>query len=95
MAGPLKTLGKIFNTIGTVVDVVDNTVSRTASLLDTGFDAIDLPVNNMLEDLKCDNIVADAQRRQRMATAQSEADEIISALAPKPKRAYAKKTTTK
>jgi len=78
--GPLKAIGKVFNTVGTVVDVVDNTVTRTANLVNIGFDAIEIPSKNMLSDLQCDSIVDDAKREARIATAQAEAKIIREAV---------------
>lgn len=84
--GPLKAIGKLLNTAGTVIDAVDNITTRTAGLIDTGFDAIEIPSANMLADLRCDSIVDDAKRDAKMATAQAEALAIRDALAnPKPK----------
>jgi len=84
--GPFQALGKVFNTAGTLVDVVDNAVTRTASLLDIGFDAIEIPSKNMLADLQCDSIVDNAKRDARVATAQAEAKLIRKAVNPTPKR---------
>ena len=85
--GPFQMLGKVFNTVGTVVEAVDNTVSNTSGLMDKAFVGINLPLDNMLADLQCDNIVEDAKRDARIATAQSEAKLIREALdTPKVKR---------
>ena len=79
--GPFQAIGKLLNTAGTLIDVIDNTVSRTANLVDIGFDAIEIPSKNMLADLQCDSIVDDAKRDARMATAQAEAKLIRESVA--------------
>jgi hypothetical protein len=79
--GPIQTIGKLLKTVGTLVDVVDNTVSRSAKLINLGFDAIEIPSKNMLADLQCDSIVDDAKRDARMATAQAEAKLIRESVA--------------
>ena len=84
--GPFQAIGKILNTVGTVIDATDNVVTRSANLIDVGFDAIEIPTANMLADLKCDSIVDDAKRDIKIATAQSEAKQIREALNPKPSR---------
>ena len=84
--GIFKMLGLAFNTVGTTVNAIDNAVSRTSGLLDIGFDAIEVPVSNMLADLECDTIVDDAKRDQRIAIAQAEALEIRNTLTPTPKK---------
>ena len=78
--GPFKAAGAVFNTIGTMVGTVDNTVSRSSNLIDKGFDALDMAIHGGLEDLATDNIVEDAERRVRRAEAQKKADEIIAKL---------------
>ena len=85
--GPFQALGKLFGMTGTLIDTADNVVSRTSHLVDVAFDAIEIPTNNMLEDLKCDSIVDNAHRDVRIMTAQAEAEEIRKALStPKPAR---------
>jgi len=69
-------LGRVFNTVGTVVTAVDNTVTRTSGLVDKGFDAMDTLATGALDDLKADNIVEDARRRQRIAKANAEAKQL-------------------
>ena len=78
--GPLQALGKLFNTTGTLIDVIDNTVTRSATLIDIAFDAVEIPSKNMLADLQCDSIVDDAKRDARVATAQAEAKLIRQAV---------------
>ena len=94
--GPFQAIGKALNTVSTVIDSVDNVVTRSAKLIDIGFDAVEIPTNNMLADLRCDSIVDDAKRDARIATAQAEAKAIRETLSPRPPRATkATKATTK
>lgn len=94
--GPLKAVGLLLGTIGTTIEAIDNIVTRSADLIDIGFDAIEIPTNNMLADLKCDSIVDDARRDSRIATARAEADAIRASVKPKPQRApRANKATSK
>lgn len=88
MAGLFKTVGSVLNTVTTLVEAVDNTVSNTATILDKGFVGINIPLDNMLEDLKCDSIVDNANRRVRIAHATAEAESIEESLnqPSKPKR---------
>jgi hypothetical protein len=93
--GPFQAIGKGLNTLSTAIDTIDNIVTRTSKLIDTGFDAIEIPANNMLADLRCDSIVDDAKRDAKITTAQTEAESIRSALKPKQTRGRAKTTTKK
>ena len=92
MAGLFATIGKALNTVGTLVEAVDNTVSNTSNLIDKGFVGINIPLDNMLADLSCDSIVDDAKRDIRIANAQAEALTIREAL-NKPKAKPAVKRT--
>ena len=78
--GPMKLLGTMFGVVGTSVQAVERVVVNTDSLIQTGFDAIDLAVDGGMEDLKTDKIVEDANRRVRRVTAETEADAIIAKL---------------
>lgn len=85
--GPFQAIGRLFGMAGTLIDTTDNVISRSAKMINTGFDAIEIPMDNMLEDLKCDSIVDDARRRVRIANAHAEAETIEAELGQtKPKR---------
>lgn len=94
MAGLFKTIGSALNTVTTAVVAIDTVVSNTAVLLDKGFIGINIPLDNMLADLNCDNIIDDAKRRQRMHTANAEADAIIKAITPTVRKPRAKPKPT-
>ena len=78
--GPFKAIGTTLSTVGTVVGAVDNIVVNTDSLISKGFDAINVLVDNSLADLNADNIVEDAHRQVRIASAKAEAAEILATL---------------
>ena len=84
--GPFQALGRLFGMAGTLIETTDNVITRSAKMIDTGFDAIEIPMDNMLEDLKCDSIVDNAKRRVRIANANAEAEIIEAELKPKAKR---------
>lgn len=78
--GPFKALGKVFNTVGTVIDSADSMVTRTSKLIDDGFDMADSAISGVKADLATDTIVANAQRQVREKEAQAQAKTIIDGL---------------
>ena len=94
--GPFQAIGRMFGMVGTVIDTADTVLTRSSGLIETGFDALEIPMDNMLADLRCDSIVDDAERDVRIATAQAEAQAIRAELKPtprKPRKATAKPAT--
>lgn len=87
--GPFKAIGMLLGTIAPVASAIhrgatgiESFVDNSFNLVDDGFEAIDLLVDNALLDFANDNIVQDAKRKVATATAQAEAKAIIASLTP-------------
>ena len=78
--GPLKAIGVTLGTVTTVVTAVDNVVGQTSNLIDKSFEALNIPIDGGLEDLRTDEIVASAHRKVRVAKANAEAAAILAEL---------------
>ena len=78
--GPLKMLGMVFNTVGTVINVADNTVTRTSNLINDGFDMLDTAVAGAKQDFATDQIVDDATRKVAVKRAQAKSTLLIAKL---------------
>lgn len=88
--GPFKAIGLLFGVIAPLAATANRTatgveslVDNTFGLVDSGFKAVDLIVDNALLDFANDNIVADAKRKVAKATAEAEAKAIIAGLTVK------------
>ena len=88
--GPFKAIGMLLGTIAPVAAAIHRTatgaesfVDNSFNLVDSGFKAVDLIVDNALLDFANDNIVADAKRKVAKATAEAEAKAIIAGLTAK------------
>ena len=88
--GPFKAIGLLLGTIAPVAGAIhraaegaESFVDNSFDLVDKGFQAIDLLVDNAMLDFANDNIVADAKRSVATATARAEAKAIIDGLKAK------------
>lgn len=88
--GPFKAIGMLLGTIAPIAGAMhrtatglESTVDSSFGLVDKGFQAVDLIVDNSLLDFANDNIVADAKRKVAKATAEAEAKAIIASLTAK------------
>ncbi len=78
--GPFKLFGKVFNTIGTAVTVIDTSVERTGKLVLDTFDMADSAMEGVKADLATDKIIDDAEREVAQAQAKTKAAALIAAL---------------
>ena len=88
--GPFKAIGLVLSSVGigaqvlnTTLTSAENSVARTASLVDKSFNFADYAMDDAMEDFATDRVVEDAKRRVRRAEAEAEAAAIIAAI-PKP-----------
>jgi hypothetical protein len=78
--GPLKALGRLFHMFGTVINLADQTVTRTSDLAMKTFDMADEAMDGVVQDFKADNLIEAAQRNVRIQENEAEAKKIMEAL---------------
>ena len=78
--GPFTMMGKLFNTVGTMIEVVDDTATGTKKLVNDGFEMIDEAVSGVKQDLKADNVIANAERQIKISQAEAKAQEMLTVL---------------